>query len=201
MDKEINTFWNWFEEKKSLIEKIVRGEATDKRNEIIDTLDEYILGFGKIKWIIDQPSSEEFQLVLSPNRDQDTWEFTKSIISEAPAMLNWRFLDAIPPNGQFIFDIYDDYMNIHTIQSQNWQFGVVDLPTDAVNLLISPSANPTDLDPENFQAAVNIGLTNVLGEAMFMRLIQQIEITEEENWSKKANRMNLEDLATKLNKA
>jgi hypothetical protein len=197
-NKAIEEFWHWLVDNRTIIESVINGESADKRNDIIEALDNYVLSFGRIKWVLDQPVSGAFQLILSPNRDLEIWKITQKLVRHAPSIDHWQFFSAIPPNGQFMFDIYDDYMDTHTINTKNWSIGVEDRSNGAVRIFVSSAANQSNLDPENFLVAIQIGLTNILGEEQVMRYVDGVEVLDESKWKSNVKRSSLETLANLL---
>lgn len=177
VDKDrINDFWDWFENNLHIIEDVILGRQTEKRNEIIDGFDDHILGFGKLKWILDEPQTDQFQLVISPNGDTDLWKITRSIISQAPDLGHWTFNDALPANGQLKIEIYNDYMNVQSIDANNWELFLSPEMNDQLRVYLSDIYLSEYLDIETFQIGAKIILTNLIGEGAMIDRISGVEI-------------------------
>lgn len=176
----ITKFWDWFENNLKIIEDVILGRESEKRNEIIDGLDDHILEFGKIKWMLEQPQENHFELVLSPNGDHDLWKTTRRIIQDAPALGHWTFYHAIPPSVKLEIDIYDHYMNIQTVDARDWSLRLIPEANGVQRLHLSSDFQVDHLDPETFQIAVNIILTNLLGEQKLIEKISCVEIGKPE---------------------
>jgi len=196
MDKSAADFWEWFEQNHTVIEGVINGHQLDKRNAIIEALDQHILSFGRIKWVIDQPDDRSFQFILSPNRDPELWQITQEVIRQAPNIIGWRFLDALPANGNLQIEIYDDYMDTHTIDAHDWQPYVRKLSSGQWLFQLPQTANKTDLDPENFMVAVHIALTNVLGEHGLMEQVNKVEVKPVEAMDQKSKRIPMPEIKT-----
>lgn len=174
---QIEAFWNWFEIHNELLKEVVLADQHSKTEFVVQSLNQHVVGMGKIKWEIGNPASGQFNFILSPNGDKDLLKITKKIIDTAPAVESWTFDHAYPATGKPTLQIYDQNMEIHEVDSNPWKVVIVDLPDNHFDLTIA-AENLFHLDGDTQIVAVDLILNALLGEERKINHIAGFEIVE-----------------------
>jgi len=160
---EIGDFWNWFLTHKTVLEQVVVSQQHPKTQYIVDGLNQYIVGMGKIKWEVAEPTTGSFSFILSPNSNKETLDITRAIIALAPKLNNWNFHHAYPATGDLILQVYDQQMELHEINAENWSVVLSNESVPQTELIIQ-AENVMHLDQDTQLVTVDLMLTQLLGE-------------------------------------
>lgn len=175
MDKNtinnINQFWVFFEE-------ISKRLLIDPENfELIEMLEgkvNQLLGLG---WEYG-PSNNGLYFCLSPNNDYNLIDYTRFAISLAPDLLDWKFVVGKPQKVEEIdeFILYNDDGTETRVITTAWRAVVYKFKdgTYDIDILIDES-----LDVESKDIALDIALTNMLGEIHCMEKINKVAVVEQ----------------------
>src|SRR5690606_16530054 len=118
----------------------------------------------KFKWLLDNPASNHFTFTISPNNNADLLAISRAAIADAPYLSHWSFFDSIPAKGFHPIEIYDDQMDIQFVDPKNWKAYLRKQPNHQFELLVKVN-EVQNLDPETQEVAVEIIVTNLIGEA------------------------------------
>lgn len=176
-DSRIASFWEWFESNHTTLEDIVSEKDPSKTEFFVQQLDEHILSFGRLKWSVANPSENHFILTISPNNDRDLLRITATIIQNAPSIPNWRFYDAIQPDGKLEITLYDSDMNVQAVNAKEWEFLLEPSDNDLFNLIIKV-VDTEHLDEDTEMVAVDLILSSLLGERYKIERIEELEIID-----------------------
>ncbi|WP_066756687.1 hypothetical protein [Crocinitomix algicola] len=181
MDKtksQIADFWEWFQLNEGGFRELVSHGASENSTEIIDQLDQFILGFGPLKWTIEEVETNKFSFTISPNNKTELLGLTSALVNSAPSLPHWTFFDSRQPTGKLRFDLYDLEIETQTVDAQKWKFLIEQEDADRVHLIII-IANTEHLDEETEEVAVDILLTSLIGERNKISRIESFEIVDE----------------------
>lgn len=170
-------FWKWFEINRLLIEEVVAGNNHPKTQTIVEQIDHHILELGRFKWLLDNPSHQNFSFTLSPNNDPVLYQKSRAIIADSPYFPTWTFYDHIQPVGLDPFEIYDAQMDIQLINPQPWLFALKATSDNRFEFSVIQS-NCETIDLETREIAAEIALSNLLGEGSKIEKISQITLAK-----------------------
>jgi hypothetical protein len=175
MSDQITDFWEWFDLNQTLIEAVIEANGHPKTEELIQLLDQHILGMGKIKWEIGNPSPSQFTFTLSPNNEHELLEVTKSIIALAPTLSTWSFYYAAQATGALKLQVYDHNMESQTIDANPWRAVLSDTDFGKSELILEIS-NIQHLDEDTQMIGADLILTALLGEEMKIKSLAGLEL-------------------------
>lgn len=159
LGKQIENFWDWFEENEELILRSLYNGIDTELKELKNLFDEKILAFGHFTWEINEGKSKKYQFVISPNREFELLQISKKIMAEAPEMEHWEFLYA-KEKVKFIepFKIYDESLDPHLVNVISWKF------KQELDSFFIYAPTLQNIDKETEQHALDLVATAVLGE-------------------------------------
>lgn len=161
---KIISFWEWFETHERSIKGILEDELHPERDELVQTMDNHILGLGLFTWEMGTVGSNSFYLTISPNGDPYLLELSKSIVAASPALPYWTFYYAKPVKEEPIeLKLYDEEYNLHFVNAQKWQFGLSLSQNGKVDITIV-AKNMRHLDHETQTEASGLVISSLLGE-------------------------------------
>ncbi len=168
-DIEILEFWDWFKRISSHLSKNI------KDSEVLKELDKRILSLGPFDWEIGPYNNGRFFLAISPNLDKEMLHKTKEIISYANDSLIWAFLPSKPEKGWFGYwkmqnESHDDI----EVNAEGWRYILYEY--DDKELEIDVYIDKIDGDLNTAYQALDILLTNLLGEEKYMYLFNAVTI-------------------------
>ncbi|MDG1914350.1 MAG: hypothetical protein P8I55_07140 [Crocinitomix sp.] len=176
MSNQITDFWEWFDLNQALIEAVIEANGHPKTEELIQSLDQHILGMGKIKWEIGNPSPNQFTFMLSPNNERELLEVTKSIIAGAPTLNTWTFYYAAQATGVFQLQVYDHNMDVQDVDASSWRAIIVPSGDGRFELILE-AANIAYLDDDTQMIAADLILTALLGEEEKINCLAGLELS------------------------
>jgi hypothetical protein len=170
MKKEIEDFWDWFEENEEDFLRTLYQGTEEGLKQLKEVFDQKILAFGHFTWEINADANKKYQFVISPNREFELLQLAKNIIKEAPELEHWTFLYA-KEKVSYIepFKIYDESLDPHLVNVATWKYK---LEGDTV-LVHAPTLLNIDQDTE--QHALDLVITAKLGEENRILTIQNIK--------------------------
>ncbi|MCC7453281.1 MAG: hypothetical protein IT222_03870 [Crocinitomix sp.] len=175
--QRIEDFWEWFDENREVIQQVVSESQHPETNYIVEQLDQHLLGMGKLKWQLENPHESKFNLVLSPNNDRKLLEITRAIIQKANRHQDWEYHHAIPLKETFEVILYDNEMEIRTIIAHHWNV-IPLIEADGRCELLIEAPELLDLDEDTQLIAVDLMLTDVLGEELKIKHLSGFQILE-----------------------
>ncbi len=178
LEQRIQDFWEWFNENRMVIEQVVSESLHPQTNYVVEQLDQHLLGMGKLKWQLENPRPSQFILTLSPNNERKLLAITQSIVQGANYALGWEYHHAIPVKGTFEVDLYDNEMEIRSIVAHHWKVIPVIEPDGRYELLIN-APELLELDEDTQLIAVDLMLTDVLGEELKIKCLSGFQIIED----------------------
>lgn len=161
----ITAFWQWFYKNHALIKEVLDAEDTHPaKYDIVNALDNHVLGFGRFKWEIGYGTQGGYSLFISPNGDEDLLRKSQEIMDVAPNLPDWEFYPAKPAKDWDLkFSIYDEQMFIHQIDASDWRFVLIPQKNGKeVVVLEAPNISHLDLGVQT--NAGNLVLVNMIGE-------------------------------------
>ncbi len=175
---KIEAFWAWFETNRTLIEAVVTGDNHPKTQTIVEQFDHHILDLGRFKWMLDNPTAQNFTFTLSPNNDSELYKKSRAIIADSPYFSNWTFYDHIQSIGLVPFEIYDAQMDIQEIDPAPWKFSLKEAGDNRFDLTLLQT-NCDRIDSETCELAAEIALSNILGEGHKIDAIHSVKLAKE----------------------
>jgi len=164
-------FWKWF---KSIANELI---SNPNNSDLLNKLDEFVLSIGPFDWEIGPMDKSLKFLAISPNLNEDFLSITRQIISLAPECEGWIFLPAKPAKGlQEVFKMYNESGKLITVDTSQWQYVLYKFDDGTFDMDIKGCEIEGNLDYSYL--AVDIGLTNLLGEEKYMKLIKNIKIVK-----------------------
>jgi hypothetical protein len=175
--QRIQDFWEWFDENRQVIEKVVSESLHPQTNYVVEQLDQHLLGMGKLKWQLENPQPFKFTLTLSPNNERKLLAITQSIVQNANKAHGWEYHHAIPGKSTYEVDLYDIEMEIRSITAHHWKVIPLIEPDGRYELLID-APELFELDEDTQLIAVDLMLTDVLGEELKINCLSGFQIVE-----------------------
>lgn len=197
LSQQIDDFWDWFENNQPLLEAVIESNGHPKTADIIQSLDQHILGMGKIKWEIGNPQPNQFSFTLSPNNERDILKVTKSIIASAPYGNGWVFYYAAQATGALQLQVYDHNMDVQNIDANSWRAVLIDAGSGK-NELILEAANIAYLDEDTQMIAADLILTALLGEEEKINCLAGLELSFELEAEHENEAFSISDLLGRL---
>lgn len=165
-DSQLNTFWKWFAENSTQL----HSDSFDLL--VLSELDAIIssLGFG---WEIGPGLIKESSLTISPNGDKQLLEQSSKMVDNAPALPNWEFYPSKQPKENW------DKANLKgiTVDAAKWTYFLLRYP-DGKNEIVIQADNLLEIDISVKETAVDLILTNLLGEKRKIEALDFIEIVD-----------------------
>jgi len=170
--EKVACFWNKF---RDISEAIVKEP---NNSTLINKLDEDVNELGEFDWEYGPSNIKEYYFCLSPNFQKELSPIIEEIISVAPELKDWEFL-AYKPKKEWVGEwmmLNDDGEEI-IINSEDWECMVYKFQdgTYDLDVKINQDLNTND---KTFENAVDVLLTNVLGEKKYMELVVDVKIVE-----------------------
>lgn len=176
---KIDSFWKWFVQMEDRIATFFSEESDVDKETLIEAINNRVLDFGLFAWEISAGTNKRFRLVLSPNGDAQRLALSQSIVAQAPSLRDWEFYYAKPAKQwDYVFSIYDDFMMERSIEAFRWEYVLLEYPDDTLEIKIMAS-NIQFLDKEAQKAAVDLALTNIVGEEAKVNYLNQVSIVAE----------------------
>jgi hypothetical protein len=168
-DKEILNFWSWFSKNSNSLQ----SDSYDQN--ILDELDNIISNWD-LGWEIGPGLSKENSLTISPNGNKNLLDITNGIIDKAPMLDNWDFYSTkqSKENWHLARLVGTDF----EIDASNWKYVLLKYEDGKVEILIKADTL-SDLDKETKELAVDLILTNLLGEKLKIQKIDFINVVDE----------------------
>lgn len=189
MKKEvvIDSFWTKLEELLYVFKKQNQEELIDQINEVVNTL-------GSYDWEIG-PWGDKLYFALSPGYNADLLDELESIIDSAPQISGWAIISGKPRKAEKIKRWYmpnDKGVDI-LVNAEGWrcviykfQDGTYDLDIQVSNL---------DEDEDTIYQALDIHLTNLLGEINYINYISSVNLVDDFKETIRDRSVPLEDIA------
>jgi hypothetical protein len=169
--KEISAFWIWF---KSISESLYLNIKSPAYTGLID---EKIRKLGRFDWEMGSVNDELMFFAISPNLDADLFSVTEEIVSYAPECKNWTFLSS-KPRKEYTpeWRMTDDRGNWMTVDTSSWLYVLYYFEDGTFDMDLQ--MNSFDLGEKQKTLALDIVLTNILGEEDYMHLVQHVKIVD-----------------------
>lgn len=169
--KAIDNFWTFFE--------VIADQLTKEPEnlELISILDDKVVQTLGLDWEIG-PTDEGLYFCLSPKLDDELIDKVKLTISRAPSISNWDFIVGKPKKLELIeeFVILDDDESEINISTRGWRVIVYKYKDSTCDIdVLMDNALNKDLQ----YIALDIALTNMLGELNYMQKIGKAAVVEE----------------------
>lgn len=197
LSQQIEDFWEWFENNQPLLEAVIESDGHPKTDDIVESLDQHILGMGKIKWEIGNPETGQFTFTLSPNNDREILKITKSIIAGAATINEWSFHHSAQATGQLQLQVYDHNMDIQDIDASKWR-AVLKPRNNGRYELELEVPNIEYLDEDTQMIATDLILTALLSEENKINSIMGLKIVFSFNEEQESTAFSISDLLGRL---
>lgn len=172
---DIINFWDWFQANEYLFREIIDAEGAVK------AMNEQVLQFGLFSWEIGEGNAKPHSLTLSPNGDKQRLLLSQKIVAAAPDMPDWEFNYCKPPREwDFKFEAYDQYMVRQQFDASEWEYVLQKNEENEMEVFILAD-NLSLLDDDDEMNAVDMVLTNVLGEENVIHHLDAFEVVDEFN--------------------
>ena len=178
-DNTIQKFWQWFVKNEFAIKECIENEDSRQREQIVDQLNEWILGLGYFTWDIGLNDENKWFLMISPNGNEDLLSVSQKIMAEAPEHMNWLFHAGKPAqNWNRQFNLYDEYMDVQFIDASSWHYLVFEDDEGMLELVIE-AKNISHLDEDTADTAAEQFVVQELGERVRIVKISSIDVVFE----------------------
>jgi hypothetical protein len=170
----IEEFWDWFRSvAATLAANVEAPKLVEELDSRVDNLD------PKLSWEIGPGLSEPWQLVISPNLNQDLREEARTIVSYAPSIDGWQFHSAKPPKEwDYTLELETEDGGLVRLDASTWTFVLLRYPDGTHEVLIKGNGVSHLRNDERWQAAA-ITLENILGEDLFLDRINKFELVDQ----------------------
>lgn len=173
--QQIVEFWRWFG-------TIARALSADFKNAtLLDELDRRMTGFGKLMWEIGPGKQEENALVISPDGSKEWLATTQRMVAMAPSIESWEFHWARPPKDwdlQFRYTTRSGDRQV-SVDARPWRYVLWEYPDGSFDILIEENnVADLDLDDDDQYTAAVIALEGIIGEALRIEFVGDIEVTQ-----------------------
>ena len=167
LDFQLDNFWDWFKQNANHLHSD-RYDTT-----LLKELDQTISNWG-LGWEIGPGLTKENSLTISPNGDAKLLAKASEIIDSAPKFDNWEFYFYKQPKENW------DKTNFGNakIDASDWTYVLLKYPDDKIEILIKAD-NIKHLDTSTKELAVDLVLTNLLGEKRKMEELNFVAIVDE----------------------
>jgi hypothetical protein len=179
--------WNWFT---SISNKLFLN-PTDP--DLIHTLDGYISGLGPFDWEIGPYDKSALYLAISPNLKEGLLKETKAIIGLSPACEGWSFLFSKPAKEWIgTWEMLNEAGETIVVNADRWAYVLYQFEDNTFDMDVKIDSVKGDFN--TCQLAVDIALTNVLGEEMYMDAIKNVSIENVEHLEEGGSRSLVKNL-------
>jgi hypothetical protein len=168
---EIEGFWSWFGQFAGVLASNVENTA------LLKELDARVHGLDpQLSWEIGPGLTKPWQLVISPNLDQDLRKTTQKIVAIAPVLEAWEFHPARQPKKwDYRLELGSSRL---AIDASQWTFVLLRYPNANYEVLLKGKALPPLNEDERWQAAA-ITLESILGEDTVLDRVDEFALVDE----------------------
>ncbi len=172
-DEKIHEFWNVFS---SISEEVLVTPNDDK---LIAKIDSSVRDLGDYDWEYGPSQTKRFYFALSPNLQIHLLEEVDYIVSLAPAIDNWEIISCKPKKKEFLeeWEILNERGEKIIVNTKNWKCVIYKFPDDTIELDVV--IENVDGNDEIKYLAVDIHLSNILGERKYIQKIKTFSILNE----------------------
>ena len=168
-DKDILKFWKWFTDNRGKL------ESGSYDPSFLQKLDKTVSKW-KLNWEIGPGISKTNSITISPKGDIELLPVTQRVIAKAPNMLDWEFYSTKQAKQNwFLLELPNDNISV---DASDWEYVLLQYEDGKVEVLIK-AATLTKFDKNTKELIVDIILTNLLGEKMFMERVDYFDIVED----------------------
>lgn len=199
-DKTIQ-FWKWF---RTVAEEL--SKPSDD-NRLIEQLDDYVYSIGQeLEWEMGPVGSATevregvtSYLAISPCLNEDLLSKTQEIIALAPEYKGWAFFPAKPAKGWTgNWDMLNEFDRMISVDANEWKYTLYQFEDKTYDMDIW--VNNIDGNLHTQYIAVDIVITNLLGEEKFMKQIKNIKIVNDSDLNGQDKWTLLKNLEKHLNR-
>jgi hypothetical protein len=169
LDYQITDFWKWFGENSN------RLDSANFDRDLIKELDDTVKNWG-LTWEIGPGLIKEHSLTISPNGNKNLLDQTNYIIDKAPMFDDWEFYGSKQAKENWgkakLIDRGFEF------EATNWTYVLLKYPDDKIEIMVKAD-NLKSLDTNSKAIAVDLVLTNLLGEERKMSEIDFVDIVNE----------------------
>jgi hypothetical protein len=168
--ENVISFWTWF---KSISNDLL---LNPKNSKLLKDMDTQVAKLGTYDWEIGPSNESKYYFALSPNLDPNLLRDTYQLINIAPNCKGWSFLAAKPEkkgwNG--IFKMHNERGQLITINITEWEYILIEFDDATFDLEIK--IPELECNEAYSYLAIDIALTNLLGEENYIKLIKNVLI-------------------------
>jgi len=169
---KILAFWNWFRQISN------RLSLNLKDQDLLSELDYHIQNIGYFDWEIGPYSDDIFFLAISPALDKNLLKQTKKIISMAENCPNWIFLASKPEKGWFEkWNMENEQNQTIEVDAGLWKYVLYEYENNVLEMDVF--VDKIDGNQDIAYKAVDIALTNLLGEELYINLFENITVIQD----------------------
>jgi hypothetical protein len=166
VNKKFIDFWNWFAQHSNQL----HSDKYDAK--LLSKLDETISSWN-FTWEIGPGLTKKNSLTISPTGDKELLEQTSKIIDSAPELEDWEFYSSKQPKENWQKANFDGIK----VDAENWTYVLLKYPDNKNEILIQAD-NLKQLDTSIKELAVDLVLTNLLGEKIRIEQIDFMDIVD-----------------------
>lgn len=159
----------------------------------INQIDTVVKEFAGYDWEYGPSKVKRFYFCLSPGWQEKYIEEIDEIILNAPKLEGWEFMSCKPRKEEILsFLILNERQEEILIQTQEWKCVMYRFKDQTVDLDVMVDEVNGDSDTQNY--ALNIHLTNLLGERNYLKLVKNVKIVSEFSEKDASLAFNVNDL-------
>lgn len=170
---KVNRFW---EEFSVLSQEIIKSPDNNK---VIERVDYLVKELGGYDWEYGPSEKGEYYFCLSPNLQEELLKKVDEIVSLAPVIYDWEIISGKPRKKEFLkgWTMFNEDNTEILVDTDNWKCVVYKFPDNTYDIDFKISGVEGNEDTQYL--AVDIHLTNLLGERNYLRLIKGVNIVPE----------------------
>ena len=177
--KKIESFWDWFLNMENQFKGYFDDDPLINKEFLIESMNNRVLDFGLFSWQMGQGKERPYYFTISPNGNQQRMELSKSIINTAPRLDDWELYFAKQAKDwDFKLLLYDNFMRECQIDVGLWQFSLMNKPGNKVDIYLKLNGTE-NIDIDTRLTAIDLAITNIIGEERKIMEVHKIEILEE----------------------
>ncbi|MEL6625438.1 MAG: hypothetical protein AAFQ83_17545 [Bacteroidota bacterium] len=153
--------------------------SNPESSELIRRLDRLVQELGDFDWEYGPSAVAEFYFSISPNFRVDLIQDVNEIVAVAPRIINWELIAGRPRKREILneFVITNIYGEDLEVNAKDWMCILYKFKNQTYDLDVQ--INGLHVDEETQYQAVEIHISNLIGEMIFLSKIKNISIVED----------------------
>jgi hypothetical protein len=172
INSKAKAFWN------ATVPLLKQVLVEPESDELIKQIDKVVSDFGDYDWEYGPSKKTQFYFCLSPNFREELIDEIDKIISLAPTLNGWEYISCKPRKEELPkWNMLNENDEEITIDARSWKCVVYKFPDQTIDIDIKIEGIKGNLDTQRM--AVDIQLTNLLGERNYIKIVKGVNIVSE----------------------